>query len=70
MDGVPESAAIGINLLGGRGVSWAMVSAVFLSNVPEALSAATKTKRAGYSTLYVLGPWGGSIRPPRPWSRC
>ena len=49
---------MGINLLGGRGVSWATVSADFLSNVPEALFDATGMKRAGYSTLHVLGSWG------------
>lgn len=36
MDGIPESAVIGIGLVGGGSVSWAFVVAVFLSNVPEA----------------------------------
>src|SRR4051794_34463268 len=38
MDGIPESVAIGISLIGGGSVSWVFVVAVFLSNVPEGLS--------------------------------
>jgi zinc transporter, ZIP family len=38
MDGIPESAAIGISLLEGGNISAALVAAVFLSNVPEGLS--------------------------------
>jgi ZIP family zinc transporter len=59
MDGIPESAAIGISLLEGGGISAALVVAVFLSNVPEGLSAAAGMKRAGHSTAYVLFLWGG-----------
>ena len=35
-----------------------MVVAVFLSNVPESLSAASGMKKAGHSPAYVLGLWG------------
>jgi ZIP family zinc transporter len=58
MDGIPESVAIGISLLGGGAVSSAMVAAVFLSNVPEGLSAAAVMKKAGHSSAYILGLWG------------
>ena len=58
MDGIPESVAIGISLVGGGAVSWVFVLAVFLSNVPEGLSAAAGMKEAGRSTAYVLGLWG------------
>ena len=57
LDGIPESAAIGVSLLGGAGVSVAMVAAVFLSNVPESMSATAGLKRAGRSTAYVLRLW-------------
>ena len=46
MDGVPESVAIGVSLIGGGVVSWVFVVAVFLSNVPEGLSAAAGMKKA------------------------
>jgi ZIP family zinc transporter len=41
LDGIPESVVIGVSLLDERGVSAMVVVAVFLSNVPESLSAAT-----------------------------
>lgn len=59
MDGIPESVAIGVSLIGGGAVSAAMVAAVFLSNVPEGLSAAAGMRKAGHSASYVLGLWGG-----------
>ncbi len=59
MDGIPESAAIGISLLGGGKISAALVAAVFLSNVPEGLSSASGMKRAGRSKAHILGLWGG-----------
>ena len=54
LDGIPESAAIGVSLLQGGGVSVAVVVAVFLSNVPESLSAATGL-RATWSRAGILG---------------
>jgi ZIP family zinc transporter len=39
LDGIPESAAIGLSLVGGGGVGLPVVAAVFLSNVPESMSA-------------------------------
>ncbi|MDE9364441.1 ZIP family zinc transporter [Luteipulveratus sp. YIM 133132] len=61
LDGIPESAAIGISLLGGQGVGVAMVAAVFLSNIPESLSATTGLKAAGRSTRWILGLWSGVV---------
>jgi ZIP family zinc transporter len=55
MDGIPESVAIGISLIGGGTVSWVFVVAVFLSNAPEGLSAAAGMKKAGHSAAYILG---------------
>ena len=57
LDGIPESAAIGISLLDGAGVSTAMVAAVFLSNVPESMSASTGLRASGRSTAWILGLW-------------
>ena len=58
LDGIPESAAIGISLIEGGGVGIALVAAVFLSNIPEGLSSAAGMRRAGRSPAYVLGLWG------------
>ena len=57
MDGIPESVAIGVSLVGGGGVAAPVVVAVFLSNVPESLSAATGLTKAGHSPRYILGLW-------------
>jgi zinc transporter, ZIP family len=56
LDGIPESAAIGVSLLEGGGVSVAVVVAVFLSNVPESMSAATGL-RATWSRGRIMGLW-------------
>lgn len=61
MDGIPESIAIGVSLIGGGAVGWVMVAAVFLSNVPESLSSASGMKRSGYSTRFVLLMWAGVV---------
>ncbi len=57
LDGIPESVAIGVSLLGGGSVGLPVVIAVFLSNVPESLSAATGLRAAGHSTSWVLQLW-------------
>jgi zinc transporter, ZIP family len=57
LDGIPESAAIGISLVGGGAVGVAVVAAVFLSNIPESLSASTGMKAAGKSTTYIMMLW-------------
>lgn len=59
LDGIPESVAIGVSLLGGGSVGAAVVAAVFLSNVPESLSAATGLRKAGHSNRWILGLWLG-----------
>ncbi len=57
LDGIPESAAIGVSLLGGGSVGISVVIAVFLSNIPESLSASAGMKRDGRSVGYVLRLW-------------
>ncbi len=57
MDGIPESVAIGVSLVGGAGVAVPVVIAVFLSNIPESLSGAKGLATAGHSWGYILGLW-------------
>ena len=59
LDGVPESVVLGASLLGGSGVSTAVIAAVVISNLPEGLSSAAGMKAAGRSARYVFGVWGG-----------
>jgi ZIP family zinc transporter len=57
LDGIPESAAIGITLLDGGTVSFVFVAAVFLSNVPEAMSASAGLARSGTSAASIMRLW-------------
>lgn len=58
LDGIPESAAIGVSLLTSPTVSVPVVVAVFLSNVPESMAAATGLRKAGHSPAWILRLWG------------
>ena len=57
LDGVPESAAIGVTLLHGGAPSTAFVVAVALSNLPEGLSSSVAMRRQGHSVRFVLLVW-------------
>lgn len=57
LDGIPESAVIGLTLLSGEGIGIAVVAAVFLSNFPEGLASSTGLRAAGWPTAKVLGVW-------------
>ncbi|MFD9389391.1 ZIP family metal transporter [Streptomyces sp. NPDC060000] len=58
LDGIPESAVIGVSLLDGGAVSAVTVTAVFISNIPEGLSSSAGMRRAGRGKGYVFGVWG------------
>lgn len=58
LDGIPESVVIGVAIVTGEGSQFAIVAAVFLSNVPEAFSAGTGLKKAGHSPRWILSLWG------------
>lgn len=57
LDGIPESAAIGVSLTDGGRVGLPFVAAVFLSNVPESMSASAGLNKAGWSTSHILRLW-------------
>ena len=54
LDGIPESIAIGLTLLGGGTVSVALVGAVFLSNLPDAIGVAAALLAGGVELRKVL----------------
>ncbi|WNQ09463.1 ZIP family metal transporter [Paenibacillus aurantius] len=56
MDAVPESIMIGTSLLSGS-VSWLLVVAIFISNIPEGLSSTVGLKAGGYSRGKILLLW-------------
>ena len=56
LDGVPESLVLGLNLVNSQ-EGLAFLLAVFISNVPESLSATTGLKAGGWRTRRVVGVW-------------
>ena len=59
LDGIPESAVIGLTLLEGGSVSAAVLVAVFLSNLPEAVAATSGLVEAGWRRIRILELWAG-----------
>ena len=59
LDGIPESAVIGLGLLEGTGVSAAMIVAVFLSNLPEAIAATSGLTKSGWAQSKIIILWVG-----------
>jgi ZIP family zinc transporter len=57
LDGVPESIVIGLGLFKGGAVSLAMLVAVFVSNLPEAIAGSTGMKQDGWSTKKIILLW-------------
>lgn len=65
LDGIPESAVIGIGLVAGKGLGFTMMVAVFISNFPEGMSGTRDMLKPGgeitkvYKPKEVLLLWGG-----------
>lgn len=57
MDAIPETAMIGLGLAHGGGVGVALITAIFISNLPEGISSTTGLKKGGYTTRKVLFMW-------------
>jgi ZIP family zinc transporter len=58
LDGVPESLVIGLTIAQGGDIGAAYLIAVFISNLPEAISA-TSGLRNSWSTARIFGLWTG-----------
>ena len=57
LDGVPECIVIGLGILEGGTVSLAMLVAVFISNLPEAIAGTTGMKAGGWTKTKVAFLW-------------
>ena len=57
LDGIPESAVIGLTIYQGGAVGAAYLTAVFLSNLPESISATTGLVTGGWRKSRVLWMW-------------
>lgn len=59
LDGIPESAVLGLSMVGGAGVSVPVFVAILISNIPEGLSSTASLKKSGRSRAYVFLLWSG-----------
>jgi ZIP family zinc transporter len=59
LDGIPESLVIGLTIFKGGAVGIAYLVAVFISNLPESISASSGLLASGWSKSKVLGMWVG-----------
>lgn len=61
LDGVPESAVLGMSLVGGGGVSVALLAGIWVSNFPEALGSTVNLTRAGTGKGKIRLLWWGIL---------
>ncbi|GAB4063209.1 membrane protein [Angustibacter speluncae] len=59
LDGIPEQAVVGISLASGEGLGIALLVAVFVSNLPEAVGSSADLLASGRSRRQVLLLWTG-----------
>ncbi len=59
LDGIPESAVLGLTLLQTGSISVAMLVAVFVSNLPESIAATSSLRAGGWSNRSVMTLWVG-----------
>lgn len=57
LDGIPEQAVLGIGLAAGGAISPALLLAIFVSNLPEAIGSASDMRAAGHSAKRIIGGW-------------
>jgi len=57
LDGIPEQAVLGIGIATGGAVSPALLLAIFVSNLPEAIGSANDMRAAGHPMKRVVGGW-------------
>ncbi|MFQ5797804.1 MAG: cyclic nucleotide-binding domain-containing protein [Bacteroidota bacterium] len=61
LDGLPESLVIGASISPEKSMAFAFIVAVFISNLPEAMSSAAGMMKNKYSTRKILGLWGSLV---------
>ena len=57
LDGIPEQLVLGIGLATGGGVSVALLVAIFVSNLPEAIGSASQMRAAGRPPAVIRRLW-------------
>lgn len=61
LDGVPESAVLGMSLVGGAGVSLPLLAGVWVSNFPEALGSSVNMLGSGWTKGKIRLLWWGIL---------
>ena len=59
LDGIPESLVIGLTIFEGGAVGAAYLAAVFISNLPEAISSTAGLAKGGWKKARILWMWIG-----------
>ncbi len=59
LDGIPEQLVLGINIAAGQGVGVALLVAIFVSNLPEAMGSAEEMRESGTGRGAILRLWLG-----------
>jgi ZIP family zinc transporter len=57
LDGIPEQTVLGISLAAGEGIGVALLLAIFVSNLPEAMGSAADMRGTGRSRAAILRLW-------------
>ena len=57
LDGIPESMVIGLTIYEGGAVGAAFLTAVFVSNLPEAISSTSGLVSSGWERMRILWMW-------------
>jgi zinc transporter, ZIP family len=57
LDGIPEQLVLGLGVALGDGVSVALLGAIFVSNLPEAIGSATEMRARGRRNNTILRLW-------------
>jgi len=57
LDGIPESAVLGLTLLEAGSIGLSMLFAVFVSNLPEAVAATSSLRAAKWRPAQIVGLW-------------
>jgi ZIP family zinc transporter len=57
LDGIPETAVLGLTVLQTGSIGVAMVTAVFISNIPEGIAATVSLRNSGWTAQRVYVLW-------------
>jgi ZIP family zinc transporter len=61
LDGIPESAVLGLTLLQTGSIGAAMLVAVFVSNLPEGIAATVGLRNSGWSAGRICALWSAIV---------